>query len=146
MNVRVKIILVSILLGLALSGTVLAAASTVQAFHTFQQQRALMRVGDVNTIRSWMTIPYIAHVYHVPESELLSALRLPAVSPIRHVTLTTLATRIHQPLVVVIHTVQKTIVSYRHTHPLPRSTPTPSPATSHRQKTTRSSRLEGNAI
>ncbi len=146
MSIRVKIILVSILLGLALSGTVLAAASTVQAFHTLQHQRALMRAGDVNTIRSWMTIPYIAHVYHVPETNLLGALRLPATSQVRHVTLTTLATRIHKPLDSVIHTVQKTIISYRQMHPPAHITPTPSPTTSHAKKTARSSRSKRGTI
>lgn len=127
MSVRTRIIIVSLLLVLALGSTIFAAASTVQAFSTFQRQRALTKAGDVRTIRPWMTVPYIAHIYHVPQSELYTALHEDGLQPQPHTTLHALSLRCHCPVNSVIHTVQEAILTYRRQHPPGSAVPTPTP-------------------
>jgi len=60
--VRLKLIGVSLLLCVALTGTVFAAAGTVQAYQSFQENHQLVMAGDVGTVRSWMTLPSISPV------------------------------------------------------------------------------------
>src|SRR6266446_9976655 len=67
LNVRVKSVILGVLLCLALGATIVAAVTTFKAIQQFRQERALTASGDVSTIRPWMTVPFIAHVYHVPE-------------------------------------------------------------------------------
>ncbi|QBD81157.1 hypothetical protein EPA93_36370 [Ktedonosporobacter rubrisoli] len=115
LSLRVKFIVTSFLLLLSLSCTFVAATSTVGALHNFQQQHMLAEEGDVRTIRPWMTIPYIAHSYHVPENYLYKSLQI-APTPSRHSTLHMLAQHSKRPLDQVIHEVQKSIISYRKQH------------------------------
>lgn len=97
-----------------------AAVSTVQAFHNFQQQHELVKVGNVDTIRPWMTVPYIAHVYHVPINYLYRSLNITDPHSSRnHVTLHALALHYQRPVDSVIHDVQKAILTYRKQHPSP---------------------------
>jgi hypothetical protein len=127
-SVRTRIIIVSVLLVLALGSTVFAAASTVQAFYMFQQQHTLAKEGDVRTIRPWMTVPYISRIYHVPQSDLYSALHQAGLQPEQHTTLHALSLRCHCPVNSVIHTVQEAILTYRRQHPPAHpGTPTPAP-------------------
>ncbi len=106
-----------------LGGTALAAADTVQAIHSFQQQRALIRSGDIHTIRPWMTIPYIAHTYHVPERYLCTKLGVAYNSSARHKTMHTLAILKQQPVEKIIQEVQQAILIYHkrrsYSHTLP---------------------------
>lgn len=113
MSVRVRVVLTGILLMLSLLFALFAARATVGAFQNFQQER---QQGDVQTIRSWMTLPYISHVYQVPESYLYDALRLSNVHPSRRATLQELAIHLHSPVGTVIHTVQGSILLYRRKH------------------------------
>jgi LysM repeat protein len=124
MNTRLKIIIISALLVLAIASVVLAAASTVRAFHAFQQQRTLVKVGDVRAVHDWMTVPYIARVYHVPQSTLYTALHLAPTKSDAHMTLNEIAQRRHVPVTKIIQLVQQTILQYRRQHP---QTPTPTP-------------------
>lgn len=124
MSATTRIIVIVLLLVLAIGGTVFAAASTVQAFYMFQQQSAMTKAGDVQTIRSWMTVPYIAHVYHVPENELYHALSSAGLNAQPRTTLHALALRTHKPVNQIIHEVQQVILTYRQEHPQQRTTPT----------------------
>jgi hypothetical protein len=60
-------------------GALLIAVFGVRAWHQFQFEA---RVGrgevQVETLRGWMTLPYIARTYGVPESALRSELGAPA--------------------------------------------------------------------
>lgn len=125
MSATTRIIVIVLLLVLAIGGTVFAAASTVEAFHTFQQERAMTKAGDVQTIRSWMTVPYIAHVYHVPENDLYHALSGVGLKAQPRTTLHALALRTHKPVNQIIHEVQQVIITYRQQHPQPHTTPVP---------------------
>lgn len=119
---RVKQIGVGILACLALTITIIFAAQTVRAVQHFQYSHRLALSGDVRSIRSWMTIPYIAKVYHVPESYLLQSLHIADPNTVRHVTLQTLAGRLHTTTDTLIHEIQAAILTYRKLHPTP--TPT----------------------
>lgn len=131
MSASTRIIVIVLLLVLAIGGTVFAAASTVQAFYMFQQERAMTRAGDVQTIRSWMTVPYIAHVYHMPENDLYHALSGAGLKAQSRTTLHALALRTHRPVNQIIHEVQQVILTYRQEHPQPRMTPEPTHQPSH---------------
>lgn len=102
-----------------MGSTVLAAENTLGAYRSFVQMHELAGEGDVRTIHPWMTIPYIAHVYHVPEGYLYGTLRLTDTRPPRHTTLRALASRYQRPVDVFIHTIQMAILAYRkqHLHP-----------------------------
>ena len=116
MNARLKLIGTGILLCLALGLTVFCAAQTVQAIKRFEQEHNLAMSGDVSTIRSWMTVPFIAHFYHVPESYLDASLHITNGESVRRFSLQTLASRLKRPLNSVIHDIQNAILSYRKRH------------------------------
>ncbi len=119
LSLRIKLVLVGVLLFLALGTTAIAAGSTYQAFQRLQQQSALAKVGDVRSIRPWMTIPYIAHMYHVPEKYLYTWLRLPANSnsTLHHATLHELSMTYKRPVNDLIRNLQDAITAYRKQHP-----------------------------
>ncbi len=122
MSVRVKFVIVGVLLLLALSITIIAALATIQAFQGLQQQNALVNSGDVRTVSDWMTIPYIAHTYHVPEDYLYQWLHITG-TQFSHVTLRLLAARYHRPISDLVHSVQAAIRAYRTHHPAAKKTP-----------------------
>ncbi|MDQ2717119.1 MAG: hypothetical protein M3Z08_19630 [Chloroflexota bacterium] len=117
MSLRIKLVLVGVLLFLALGTTAIAAGSTYQAVQRLQQQNALAKVGDVRTIRPWMTIPYIAHMYHVPEAYLYKWLRLTANPALHHTTLHALSIAYKRPVNDLIRDIQDAIKTYRKQHP-----------------------------
>lgn len=116
MSLRAKFILHSILLVVALLGAVLAARAAMGAIATFQHQNALARTGDVRSMRPWMTIPYIAHEYHVPDHYLYEALNITRNYP-DHSTLQAIALHSHRPVNELIHQLQMAIIAYRKQHP-----------------------------
>lgn len=125
LNGRWKLVGVGILFCLALGLTVFGAVRTVQAVQGLQQSRRVALAGDVRSIRPWMTISYIAHVYHVPESYLLQSLQISDPGSVRHVTLNALAQRLHRAPAALIHEIQAAILTYRKQHPSePPSAPT----------------------
>ena len=126
---RVKIVLIVICLLVVLAAAGFAVMNTVQAVHNLQQEHALAKSGDVRTIRSWMTIPYIARTYHVPEGYLYQTLHLDSQSPPRHATLHALASHYQKPVDAVITDVQHAIVAYRRTHGHSHLPPGASPGT-----------------
>jgi hypothetical protein len=129
LSLRVRFAFTLILLLLALFCAVFAARATVETWQQFRQQNALTKSGDVRTIDSWMTIPYIAHTYHVPEHYLYSQLQIPESLALHHTTLHSLATRYHRPIDHLVTEVQGAIINYREQHPPgpPAPGPTKSP-------------------
>lgn len=117
MSVRKKIVIVGVLLLLAVGITGFFAVETMQDLRDFQQQNALAVAGDVHTIQPWMTIPYISHVYSVPEGYLYGALNLAPTAPHRHITLHSLSISYHRPVNELIRKVQIAIQAYRRHHP-----------------------------
>ena len=117
MSKRMKLIGTGILLCLALGLTTCYAIETVQAAQRFEEKRHLTLSGDVSTIRPWMTVPYIARVYHVPESYLYQWLHITNPQSVRRASLQTLADRYNRPVDSLIHEVQKAILTYRQQHP-----------------------------
>ncbi len=127
---RSRFIVTCALLLIALGGTALAANATVRAIQSFHQQQSQAQTGDVHLLQSWMTIPYIAHTYHIPTSILYQSLQQnPATA--RHKTLAMIAAKSKRPVKVIIQDAQNTILQYRQQHPFkPQSRPpmTPMPS------------------
>jgi len=117
LNARLKLAGTGILLCIALGLTIFCALQTVQAVQRFQQAHKLAVTGDVSTIRSWMTVPFIAHFYHVPESYLEESLHISAGESVRHMPLHSLADRVKRPLNSLIREIQHAILVYRKQHP-----------------------------
>jgi len=113
LNARLKLVVTAILLCLALALTIFCAVQTVQAFQKFQQEHQLAVTGDVRAIRSWMTVPYIAHFYHVPESYLDQSLHITGDRTAHLLPLRDLASRIKRPLDGLIRDIQHAILNYR---------------------------------
>ena len=116
MSARIKLIGTGILLCLALGATIFCALQTVQAIQRFEESRNLATSGDVSTIGDWMTLPYIARVYHVPENYLDQWLHIRDRQSTRHTTLHALADRYNRPVDSLIHDIQRAIVTYRKQH------------------------------
>jgi len=114
---RLKLAGTGILLCMALGLTIFCAMQTVQAVQRFQQAHNLAVTGDVSTIRSWMTVSFIAHFYHVPESYLEESLHISAGESVRHMPLHSLADRVKRPLNSLIREIQHAILVYRKQHP-----------------------------
>jgi hypothetical protein len=109
---------------MALGLTLAAGVQLALAIGQFQQAQRQAQAGDVHAIQPWMTIPYIANTYKVPESYLLQRLHISSEQSVRHTTLTTLAARQHIATSALIREIQTAILSYRQEHP----TPTPQSA------------------
>jgi hypothetical protein len=92
------------------------AVGTYQAVRSFQQQNNALQTGDVSTIRSWMTVPVIAHLYHVPEDYLSRTLAIGNPDVLRHSTLNQIASKKRQPVNKLIQTLQHAILDYRNAH------------------------------
>lgn len=124
MSIRLKLLVISLLFCVALASVIFAAANTVQAYQQLAQKHQQIATGDTNTISPWMTLPYIAHVYHIPESCLLQSLHLPEALSKKYASLRFIADHSHRSLDMVMSDVRSTIQSYRHHH-LVCSAPTP---------------------
>jgi hypothetical protein len=117
MSERAKFNYLSILLLLALAIVGLSIANALQAVNAFQQESNATKAGDVNTIRPWMTIHVIAHVYHIPEDYLDSSLHMAKANPLHRATLYEIASHKRQPVDQLIRTLKHIILSYRKEHP-----------------------------
>ncbi|GAC1389140.1 MAG: hypothetical protein NVS4B11_01270 [Ktedonobacteraceae bacterium] len=126
LNERGKLGLLCLLLLLTLGLLTFTAVQTFQEIRGFQQQNRALKVGDVSTIRPWMTIHVVSHIYHIPESYLYDELRMSNSGSLRHATLSIIAKNTRQPVNNVIRAVQHAITTYRKEHPH-FSTPTPMP-------------------
>jgi hypothetical protein len=110
---RTKLSIIGLLLLLILGVLIFTAVNTAQAVHNFQKQYSAVKVGDVGTIRPWMTLHVISHVYHVPEDYLGRSLVISDTTMLRKATLYEIASRKKQPVEQVVHTVQRSILMYR---------------------------------
>lgn len=113
---HVKFLCVTLLLCLALACLLFFTARTIQAYQQFQQNHQRILSGDVSSIDTWMTFPYIAHVYRIPENCLYQSLRLPNTWMVRHATLRVIADHYARPLPGIIRDVQRVILRYRQDH------------------------------
>ncbi len=111
------IIVTGILLCVAVATVAFTLAETVQAVQGLQHQGSLMKTGDVRTVRSWMTIPYIAHTYHVPGSYLYTSIGVTNSAAQNRASLYALATQKKRPVATVVSGIQHAIVAYRKQHP-----------------------------
>jgi hypothetical protein len=116
LNVRLRLLGVSFLLCVALASVIFAAFSTVQAYQQFQQNHQRVMAGDVSTVSSWMTIPYIARVYHVPEECLTTSLHVSEYQLKKHATLRMIADYQQEQVDSLLHNVRNFILSYRQNH------------------------------
>lgn len=126
MRVRAKELAVGLLFCVALALTIIFGVRTVQAIVGFEHSHQAAQSGDVRTIRPWMTVPYIARVYHVPEPYLLETLGISDAQSVRHVTLSRLATRLNTTSDSLVQELQQAILTYREQHPDQTPPPTPS--------------------
>lgn len=113
LSVRLKFISVSLLLCVALVCTVFAATGTIRAYQQFEQDHQGVLTGDVNTIRPWMTLPYIARVYHVPAPCFYQSLHITDPILRMHATLRTIADTQKEPVDTLLARVQMIIQGYR---------------------------------
>lgn len=127
MSERVKFGVLCVLLLLALGCVVFTAANTVQAMRELQRQYSGVRAGDVSTVRPWMTIRAISHVYHVPEDYLYRSLDIASDDAFHHATLYEIASRKRRTVDQIIRILQQAISTYRKGHPPHIATPTPRP-------------------
>lgn len=72
---RLALTIALVLVGLGLVG--FFGARAYHAYERFQHPAPAGSLDDVADIRGWMTIPYIAQVYGVPEDALFNALAIP---------------------------------------------------------------------
>lgn len=117
MSERVKLGLLCFLFLLALGMAIFMIANAIQAMHDFQRQNNAVNAGDISTIRPWMTIHVISHIYHVPEDYLDQSLNIARTAPAQKRTLYEIAANKRQPVEQLIHRVQQTILTYRKEHP-----------------------------
>jgi hypothetical protein len=117
MSERIKLSVLSALLLLALVISAFTIANTFQAVRNLQLQNHDVKVGDVSTIRAWMTVPTISRIYHVPEDYVYRSLEITSPTSYRDVTLYEIANRKQLSVDQVIHTIQHTILTYRKLHP-----------------------------
>lgn len=105
-------------IALIVLGVVLVGGFGLRAFRDYQRFHSRgMPPGetDVEKIRGWMTIPYIARTYGVPEPVLFDALNIPMPGNERY-DLRSLASRYNRDTEEVRRVVQHAILEF-HTHP-----------------------------
>lgn len=105
---------------LALAACLLTAAS-VRTVRSFQEVRNKRRIeaGEALGVRPWMTLPYIARAYDIPEGDLLAALDLPPDDEYRHAPLQAIARRHGRDLDADIAALNAAIDARRLAPPLP---------------------------
>jgi hypothetical protein len=124
-RIQLHIIIIIICLLIVFIALVLIMHQTYGTIQTVQKSQQLMHEGDVHIIQSWMTIPYIAHQQHVPDTLLYNALRMKPTLVNRHLTLEEIAEQRKEPANGLIRQCQVVIINYRKAHPFqPYSTPT----------------------
>jgi hypothetical protein len=117
MSERIKLGILSALLLLVLVCSVFAMANTFKAVRALQLRNHDVKVGNVTTIRAWMTVPAISRIYHVPEDYVYRSLEITSPATYHHVTLYEIAHRKRQPVDHVIRILQHAILIYRKQHP-----------------------------
>ena len=100
---------------LVIAGLALILFFGMRAYHDYER---FQRIGsgitnEVQTIRGWMIIPYIAQSYEVPEEMLFDALHIPGHEN-RDLSLRQLASKYDRHPNTIRHTVQRAIVDFYH--------------------------------
>lgn len=72
---RLVITIVLVIAGLGMVG--FFGLRAYRAYDRFQHDAPAGGLADVDAIRGWMTLPYIARAYNVPEDALFAALSIP---------------------------------------------------------------------
>jgi len=114
---RAKLGLLCLLWLLVLGIVAFTAVNTLQAAQSLQRQYKAVKAGDVSTIRPWMTVHVISHIYQVPEDYLFRSLNIDNPRLFHHATLSKIANRKRVPVDQVIRTIQSAILDYRKEHP-----------------------------
>ncbi len=125
LSLKTRFILIVVLLLCSCAVMLLAAKETVEALKDVHYNQYLAQKGDVQLIQPWMTLSYIAHIYHVPENILLATLHLKRNTITLSTSIGVLASQKKEPTTVIIHQLQIAIMHYRKIHP--QSAPPPSP-------------------
>lgn len=97
---------------------VVVARQVVRNFLSVQNARRV-QAGEPLGVRPWMTVPYIARTYGVPEEVLFAALSLPSTPRNRHAPLQLLAAREGQDHRHFILLLNAAIDSWRSAYPTP---------------------------
>lgn len=116
MSERAKLGILCILLLLATGITIVKVEETFGAMRNLQTEYSDARLGDVSTVRPWMTTHAISVIYHVPENYVNSSLDVTRTPVLHHETLYEIASHKRQPVDRVVHTVQRAILTYRKGH------------------------------
>ena len=121
-------LLLSALFVLSLALLFVVGARSARSFAEARHLRAV-RAGAPVDIRPWMTIPYIAHTYQVPEDELLRALGLAPTRQHRRMPLEIIARREGRDLDRDLATIREVVQESRppSAPPLPATPQGPSP-------------------
>jgi hypothetical protein len=119
-----RIVIIVICLLCAFIAIAMITHETYGTLQTVQRSQVQLHRGDVQTIQSWMTLPYVAHQQHVPDTLLYANLHIKQTAENRHLTLEELAEQRKEPVLTLIHQCQTIILNYRKNHPFkPNSTP-----------------------
>lgn len=98
-------------------GTALAGFFGLRAYHAydrFQRNALAADTSNVEAIRGWMTLPYIARAYDVPEDALFEALGIPKAGNERS-SLKQLVTQYQRDPLRTRRTIQQVLLEYQRT-------------------------------
>jgi len=123
-SLRIRFILIVLSLFVVFAILFFTAHATLQAIQNIHDHQYQLKQNDVQLIQPWMTLPYIAHIYHIPVNILYASLRLPDNRITGHSTLQILARKRKESIHQLITCIQQSIILYRNTHPIQ---PYPSP-------------------
>lgn len=102
----------------------LVARQSVRAYLELQNMRRV-QAGEMIGVRPWMTLPYIANTYQVPENALFEAVGLPPTRRNRHAPLEVLARTNGRNLDELIAAINATIDAHGGVGPTRRLPPMP---------------------
>jgi len=104
-------------IALVIVGAALVGFFGLRAYHAYDRfQGSALTAGttDVEAIRGWMTLPYIAHAYGVPEDALFGALGIPIAGNERS-SVKQLVTRYQRDPLATRQMIQQVLLQYQRT-------------------------------
>lgn len=117
-----RVFLLMLLLLICVVLLVIVARQLTRNFLAVRNARRV-QAGERLGVRPWMTVPYIAHTYGVPEELLFSTLALPSTPRNRHAPLQLLAAREGQDPNEYVTRLNAAIDGWRLEHPSPTRKP-----------------------
>jgi len=90
------------------------ATRAYRAYDRLQQHELASGTTDIEAIRGWMTLPYIAHAYGVPEDALFGALGIPIAGNERS-SVKQLVTRYQRDPLATRQMIQQVLLQYQRT-------------------------------